>query len=130
MGELRAIDEDWGKRDRVLEHLDSMVASGRVTEPEAVRLREARDPTVFGAVLRDIRVRHAEASFEAAVEDGRVGRGEADAVLERMRRGEHSRSLRGHLPSRPSGGRRGKPGADSTQAGDEADSENGTMEVR
>lgn len=130
MNELPDIDEDWGKRDRLLEHLEGMVASGRVTEPEAARLRGARDPAEFGAVLRDIRVRHAEASFEDAEGNGRVGRGEADAVLERMRRGEHSRSLRGHLPSGLFGGRRDSPGSGSAQARDKVDSGNQPPEVR
>jgi len=128
MDELPEIDEDWSKRDRLLEHLESMVASGRVTEPEAARLREARDPAAFGAVLRDIRVRHAEARFEDAVVDGRVDRGEADAVLDRMRRGEHTRSLRGYLTSRLSAGHRGM-GSGSVHEGDDVDSRTGTPEV-
>ena len=130
MDELPEIDEDWGKRDRLLKHLESMVVSGRVTEPEASRLRGARDQAAFGAVLRDIRVRHAEARFEDAVDDGRMSREEADAFLERMRRGEHTCSLRGHLPSRLFGGRGGNRGSGSPQAGDDLDGGNKPAEAR
>lgn len=97
MDELNEIQEDWGKRDRLLARLDTMAASGRVTKEEAERFRTARDPGAFGEVMRDIRVRHAEAALGAAVEDGRMSREEADGFLERMRIGDHSPALRGEM---------------------------------
>lgn len=130
MDEFPEIDEDWGKRDRLLGQLDRMAAAGRVTEPEAARLREARDPATFGVVVRTIRVRHAEARLGEAVDQRRMSREEAEAVLERVRRGEHTQSLRGHLPGRLVGGHRDQPGSGSAQAGDNADNRTEPPEVR
>lgn len=97
MDDLSEIQGDWGKRERLVEHLDRLVASGRLTEGEAERLRTADDPDAFNAVLREIRVRHARATLEAAVDGGQMTRTEADEVLERMSRGEHGPSLRRHV---------------------------------
>ena len=95
MDELSEIEKDWDKRERLLERLDTMVASGRLTEDEAERFRAARDPGAFGEVVRDVRVRHAGTALDAAVDDGRMSREEADSILERMRMGDHSPALRG-----------------------------------
>ncbi len=84
-------------RARILERLDKMVASGRVTEAEAARLRTAADPDQFDDAVRSIRIRHAGARLEAAVESGQMTREEADGYLERLGKGEHPRSLRTHL---------------------------------
>ncbi|MEX0629666.1 MAG: hypothetical protein WEE67_04405 [Chloroflexota bacterium] len=85
---------DAEKRQRILERLDRMVESGRLTEQEAERLHAAGDPGEFDAVVRDIRVRHAESRLAAAVADGRMSQEEADRFLERLRRGEHPRPPR------------------------------------
>ncbi len=84
-------------RERILERLDKMVASGRVTETEAARLRAAAEPDQFDEAVRGIRVRHAAARLEAAVEGGQMTQEEAAGYLERLRKGEHPRSLRTHL---------------------------------
>ena len=84
-------------RERLLKQLDKMVASGRVTETEAARLRTAAGSDEFDSASRDIRVRHARAQLNAAVEGGQMTQEEADAHLEGLKRGEHSRSLRAHL---------------------------------
>ena len=97
MDDLSEIQGDWSKRDRLVQRLDRLVSSGRLTEDEAERLRTAGDPNAFNAVLRDIRVRHAKATLETAVDEGEMTRTEADDVLGRMSRGEHGPSLRRHL---------------------------------
>lgn len=79
------------------ERLDKMVASGRVTEAEAARLRAAVDTDQFDHAVRSIRVRHAAARLDAAVEGGQMTQGEAAGYLDRLNKGEHPRSLRTHL---------------------------------
>jgi hypothetical protein len=85
------------RRSRVLTQLAKLTASGRLTEEEATRLRAATGPREFDDAVRDISVRHASAAVAAAVADGRMSQDEADAVLDRLRSGEHSRSLRAYL---------------------------------
>jgi hypothetical protein len=86
------------RRTRLIQSLDRMVASGRVTEDEAARLRAAEgDAEAFDAAAREIRVRHATPKLVAAVQGGKMTQGEADTVLEQLRAGEHSRSLRARL---------------------------------
>lgn len=87
----------WKKRERLVERLDHMVESGRVTEDEANRLRAASGPAEFDDATRSISVRHAKARLDAAVEDGGMSQEEADGFLARLRNGEHPRSLRAHL---------------------------------
>jgi hypothetical protein len=87
----------WRGRKRLVGRLDKMVESGRLTEEEAERLRGAAQATEFDDVVRDIRVRHAMTRLDAAVVAGSVTQVEVDGFLERLRNGEHPRSLRGHL---------------------------------
>jgi hypothetical protein len=94
------------RRARLVQSLDRMVASGRVTEDEAARLRSAGgNVQAFDAVVREIRVRHATPKLVAAVQSGKMTQAEADSALEQLRAGEHSGSLRARLhrlvPSRP-----------------------------
>ncbi len=84
-------------RDRLLGRLDAMVKSGRVTEPEAARLRTAAGQGEFKSAIGDIRSRHVGTRLDSAVEGGDLTRQEAEAVLERVRAGEHSGALRAHL---------------------------------
>jgi hypothetical protein len=88
---------EWGRRDRLLGSLDRMVGSGRLTETEAERLRAAAEPNEFNKAVRDIRIRHAAMKLDAAVADGSLARAEADRLLDRLRQGEHGRSLRAYL---------------------------------
>jgi len=82
--------------------IDKLLASGQVTEEEAARLHAALEQGGRDAVVRDIRVRHAEAALAGAVQDGRTTQQEADGYLDRLRAGEHSRSLRGFRRPRES----------------------------
>ena len=88
---------DGRRRQRLLQRLDQMVESGRVTDREAQRLRAAGTPSEFDETVRDIRLRHAGTRLNSAVADGTVPKEEADGLLERLRKGEHSRSLRARL---------------------------------
>jgi len=89
---------DGNKRHkRLLEQLDKMVRSGRVTEQEAAALRATSSADAFEEVLQGIRVRHASARLASAVGDGSMSQGEADGFLLRLEKGEHPRSLRAHL---------------------------------
>lgn len=96
------------RHKRLLEQLDKMVESGRLTEQEAARLRAAPGPDEFENVLRDVRVRHAGTRLASAVGDGGMSQDEADGFLVRLKNGEHPRSLRAHLgklrPRRPTSG--------------------------
>ena len=79
---------------RVIEQLDRMVASGRITPEEADRLRAAAGTTEFDAVMAAIRARHAQAHTDAAVAAGTMSPEDAAAALEQVRQGDHSADLR------------------------------------
>jgi uncharacterized membrane protein YraQ (UPF0718 family)/YHS domain-containing protein len=82
---------------RMMERLDAMVASGRITPNEAARLRATDGTPEFDHVVAGIRARHAQAHTDPAVAEGRMSQDDADAYLERVRGGEHSRDLRTHI---------------------------------
>jgi hypothetical protein len=82
---------------RVLEQLDRMVASGRITPEEADRLRKAAGTTEFEAAMGAIRARHAQVHTDAAVAAGTMSPEDAAAALERARQGDHSADLRRHI---------------------------------
>ncbi len=105
MSEDHQADAESAKRERIVKNLDSMVESGRVTETEAAHLREAPQPAAFERAIRDIRIRHAATKLDAAVEAGEMSKQDAEAILERLRRGEHSGSLRARLRKPPPGSR-------------------------
>jgi hypothetical protein len=90
----------------VVERLEKLVQAGRLTEQEAERLRGAADQREFDGAVREIRIRHATERVDEAVEDGRLSRPEADALLERLHSGEDPRFLRGRL-------RRGRSAAET-----------------
>lgn len=85
------------RRARLVERLDTMVAGGRVTEAEAVRIRAAGDFAEFDAAVGEVQLRHATPRLSAAVEEGKMTQAQADEAMEQVRAGEHPRSLRGHL---------------------------------
>ncbi len=83
--------------DRIIEQLDKMVATGRVTEDEAERLRSTEGTEGFGVVVAEIRARHAAVQMESAVQAGEMSREDADEQLNRIRAGEHPKGLRARL---------------------------------
>ena len=83
--------------ERIIERLDQMVSTGRITADEAMRLRAAAGTAEFDAVMASIRARHAEAHTDAAVAAGTMSPEDAADSLERVRRGEHSTDLRRHI---------------------------------
>jgi len=85
------------KPDRILGQLDKMVASGRITEPEAAHLRATAGTPEFDTAMGAVRARHAGAKMEGAIRSGEMTQEEADANLERLRRGEHPKGLRARL---------------------------------
>ncbi|MGI8801666.1 MAG: hypothetical protein ACR2KV_05760 [Solirubrobacteraceae bacterium] len=103
-------------RTRLLARLDAMVGSGRVTSGEAARLRAAADANEFDATITDIRIRHAGGRLDSAVEDGALTRAEAEAFVERIRRGEHSTALRAHLRGLLRAARPGRGGSSTGPA--------------
>lgn len=88
---------EWGRRHRLLGSLDRMVEAGRVTEQEAELLRAATNPSEFENAVRAIRVRHAGVELDASVADGSLTRSEADALVDRLRHGEHGGGLRARV---------------------------------
>lgn len=82
---------------RIIEQVDKMVASGRITAEEGERLRAAQGTDAFEEAVANVRARHAQAHTNSAVSDGRMSQAEADGLLERVRSGEHSRELRSHI---------------------------------
>jgi hypothetical protein len=84
-------------RKRLLARLDHMVQSGQVTADEATGLRSATSDTDYEAAVIRIRTRHARVRLDAAVEAGQMTQAEASANMDRIRKGEHPRSLRTHL---------------------------------
>ena len=85
------------KKDRIIKQIDGMVASGRLTEEEAARLRATGGGGDFEEAVAAIRVRHAGTKMEVAVDAGEMSRAEADGYLERIRNGEHPTGLRARL---------------------------------
>lgn len=85
------------KQDRILQQLDKMLASGRITEEEAAALRSAENPEDFEHAVWGIRARHAGAQMDAAIAAGELTQEEADAYLERLRQGDHPKGLRARL---------------------------------
>jgi hypothetical protein len=85
------------KQERIIGQIDKMVASGRITEEEAVRLRATEGTAEFDAAIADIRVRHAGAHMEGAISAREMSQEEADGYLERLREGEHPKGLRSRL---------------------------------
>src|SRR5262245_28223411 len=90
-------DIDSARRRRLVNRLDTLVASERITEGEAARLRVTMNTGEFDDVIRAIRVRHARTELGGAVAEGRVSEQEADELLERLRNGEHPQSVRSRL---------------------------------
>lgn len=82
---------------RLPRKLDKLVASGRLTAEEADRLRSAEPTGQVEGVLTSIRVRHAAASLQTAVDSGQLDRAEADRILAQLRAGEHSPELRARV---------------------------------
>ena len=83
--------------DRIIAEGDRMVASGRITQEEAGRLRAAEGSAAFEEVVACIRARHAQAHTDAAVSGGAMSEEEADALLQQVRDGEPSAELRRHI---------------------------------
>jgi hypothetical protein len=81
----------------VLEQLDRMVASGRITPDEADRLRVTAGTIEFDVVMGAIRARHAQVHTDAAVAAGTMSPEDAAMALERVRHGDHSADLRRHI---------------------------------
>ena len=75
--------------------VEKMLASGRISEDEAARVRAAvaSGGDVDGAVGQ-IRLRHAQEWVAAAIGDGRMTQAEADDVLARLAGGEDPRTVR------------------------------------
>jgi len=82
---------------RIIEQLDKMTASGRITPEEAAGLRAAAGTEEFDVVMGAIRARHARVHTDAAVADGRMSQGDAETALDRVRDGEHSAALRAQI---------------------------------
>jgi hypothetical protein len=105
MDKDRPTGTDPGRAKRIMQRLDQMVARGRVTDEEADRLRSAEGEAAFEEVAGDIRARHVVATLAKRVADGSLSPEEADGLLARVRRGEHSRALADAVHGR-------RPGAD------------------
>ena len=85
------------KQERIISQIDKMVASGRITEEDAARLRATEGTADFDAAIADIRARHAGVHMERAINAGEMSQEEADSYLERLRNGEHPKGLRARL---------------------------------
>jgi hypothetical protein len=85
------------REDRIVEQLEKMVASGRITEDEAAHLRAAQGTSEMGTVMGEIRARHASPHLESAVRAGEMSREEADQQLGLIKTGEHPKGLRARL---------------------------------
>jgi polyhydroxyalkanoate synthesis regulator phasin len=85
------------RENRIIEQVDKMVKSGRITEEEAAQLRATEGTVDFDAAVGVIRARHAGAHMERAIAEGEMSQEEADGNLERLRNGEHPKGLRARL---------------------------------
>lgn len=84
-------------QERILEQLDKMVATGRVTEDEAAALRATSNTEEFERAMGAIRARHASEHMQSAITAGEMTPKEADGYLDELRRGEHPTGLRARL---------------------------------
>ena len=85
------------RRERIIEQVEKMVRSGRITEEEAERLRATEGTADFDTAIGDIRARHAGVHMESAIAKGEMTQEEADGYLVRLRDGEHPEGLRARL---------------------------------
>ena len=85
------------KQDRVLNQIDRMLASGRITKDEAASLRSPEGTEAFDQAVGVIQARHATGHLEAAVDAGDMTREEADDYVEQLQRGDHPKGLRACL---------------------------------
>jgi hypothetical protein len=85
------------KEQRIVQQLDKMVDSGRLTADEAERLRAAEGTPEFERAIGEIRARHASVQLESAVRSGQISQDEAEEQLRRLRSGEHPKGLRERL---------------------------------
>jgi hypothetical protein len=85
------------QEERILEQLDKMVASERITEKEAADLRAAAGTEQFERAVGAIQARHAGEHMETAIAAGEMTQEEADAYLDRLRHGDHPKGLRARL---------------------------------
>jgi polyhydroxyalkanoate synthesis regulator phasin len=83
----------------MMERLDAMVESGRITPEEATRLRATEGTEEFDDAVAAIRARHAGEHAATSVRDGRISQDEADGLVARVRHGEHSPELRKQIKS-------------------------------
>ena len=79
---------------RQLAHLKN---SSRVSTEEATALEAAETDEARADILRDIRARHAEDRLREAVAVEAVSVEEAERLVEEVRQGKHSSSLRRHI---------------------------------
>ncbi|HUY86275.1 MAG TPA: hypothetical protein VMU77_04120 [Acidimicrobiales bacterium] len=84
-------------QQRIVQQIDKMVASGRITEDEASRLRAAEGTPDFELAVGEIRARHAGEGLEPSVSSGEMTQEQADNYLDRIRSGEHPKGLRARL---------------------------------
>jgi polyhydroxyalkanoate synthesis regulator phasin len=85
------------KEERILEQLDKMVASGRVTKDEAAAIRTAAGTDEFERAVGAIQARHAGENMDRAVAAGDMTPEEAAAYTERLQKGDHPTGLRARL---------------------------------
>jgi hypothetical protein len=96
-------------KNPVLRQLNKLHSSGRITSAEADAIESAKDDEAMHSARLSIRTRHAGAQLDAAVADGSVSRADADALLSRVKGGEHSRGLRSHINRLQPGSGTGTP---------------------
>jgi polyhydroxyalkanoate synthesis regulator phasin len=85
------------KEQRIIEQVDKMVESGRITEEEADQLKATEGTADFDTAVGAIRARHAGVHMQAAIAEGEMSQEEADGYLERLRKGDHPKGLRARL---------------------------------
>jgi polyhydroxyalkanoate synthesis regulator phasin len=85
------------QQERIVEQLDTMVASGRITEDEAATLRAAVGTEEFERSVEAIQARHAGEHMDRAVAAGDMTPEEAADYRLRLQSGEHPTGLRARL---------------------------------
>jgi hypothetical protein len=95
VGEVDGAHDDLGDMtgDRLRARVDKMLAAGRVTAEDAARVRAAADGDDLGAVVAEIRRRHAAEWLERMVKAGRIELREAEVMRRRLKRGEDPHSV-------------------------------------
>jgi hypothetical protein len=82
---------------QLIEQVDKLAATGRLSEDQTAQLRAAAERGELAVVMREVRLQHVRLALADAVAVGTLGQPDADALLARLEHGEDTHALRREL---------------------------------